>query len=151
MQTVRLATHDDLPGVLRLYKELRSHDPKRTQEQLSEVWDEILNSPYTLLVVGVVDDVVASTCQLGVIPTLTNTGKPFGIIEHVITGSAYRRQGLSEKVMEKALSEAWKLNCYKVMLLSGETRIPAHRLYEKIGFKSGIEKGFVIKAPVNKQ
>ena len=28
----------------------------------------------------------------GVIPTLTNGGRPFGIIEHVVTASAFRRQ-----------------------------------------------------------
>lgn len=31
------------------------------------------------------------------------------------------------------------------MLLSGEGRESAHRLYEKLGFKAGIEKRFVIK------
>jgi len=31
------------------------------------------------------------------------------------------------------------------MLLSGEKLQAAHSLYESVGFKSGIEKGFVIK------
>ena len=47
--------------------------------------------------------------------------------------------------MAQALTLAWELDCYKVMLLSGEGREGAHRLYEKLGFKAGIEKGFVIK------
>ena len=32
-----------------------------------------------------------------------------------------------------------------MLLLSGVGRDEAHRLYEKLGFKAGIEKGFVIK------
>ncbi len=31
------------------------------------------------------------------------------------------------------------------MLLSGEGREAAHRLYASLGFKAGIEKGFVLK------
>lgn len=94
---------------------------------------------------GEVEGQLAATCQLGVIPTLTNGGRPFGIIEHVITAARFRRQGLSQQVLEQALALAWQQDCYKVMLLSGEGREAAHRLYEKLGFKAGIEKGFVIK------
>ncbi|WCH20965.1 GNAT family N-acetyltransferase [Aeromonas salmonicida] len=43
------------------------------------------------------------------------------------------------------LAATCQQDCYKVMLLSGEGREAAHRLYEKLGFKAGIEKGFVIK------
>ncbi|ATV00008.1 GNAT family N-acetyltransferase [Aeromonas salmonicida] len=105
----------------------------------------LLAQSHVRLIVAEVDGQLAATCQLGVIPTLTNGGRPFGIIEHVITAARFRRQGLSQKVLEQALAIAWQQNCYKVMLLSGEGRESAHRLYEKLGFKAGIEKGFVIK------
>ena len=105
----------------------------------------LLAQSHVRLIVAEVEGQVAATCQLGVIPTLTNGGRPFGIIEHVITAARFRRQGLSQKVLEQALAIAWQQDCYKVMLLSGEGREAAHRLYEKLGFKAGIEKGFVIK------
>ncbi|MDF2390832.1 GNAT family N-acetyltransferase [Aeromonas sp. 2MA4] len=105
----------------------------------------LLAQSHVRLIVAEVDGQLAATCQLGVIPTLTNGGRPFGIIEHVITAARFRRQGLSQKVLEQALAIAWQQDCYKVMLLSGEGRESAHRLYEKLGFKAGIEKGFVIK------
>ncbi|MCE9925420.1 GNAT family N-acetyltransferase [Aeromonas media] len=101
--------------------------------------------PGVRILVAEVEGQLAATCQLGVIPTLTNGGRPFAIIEHVVTASAFRRQGLSQRVLAQALTLAWELDCYKVMLLSGEGREGAHRLYEKLGFKAGIEKGFVIK------
>lgn len=70
----------------------------------------------------------------------------------MITAARFRRRGLSQRVLEQALAIAWELDCYKVMLLSGEGREGAHRLYEKLGFKAGIERGFVIKqADVEKQ
>jgi GNAT superfamily N-acetyltransferase len=140
---IRLGVRTDLENLLKLYSELRPHDPTLTEKD--SAWDDLLNNPYTKIVVAEVDDVLASTCQLSICPTLTNNARPFGIIEHVITASNYRRRGLSQKVIEKALEFAWEFNCYKVMLLSGENRNEAHKLYEKIGFKSGIEKGFIIK------
>jgi len=147
MELIRIAKQDDLAGILKLYKELRGNDPERTVEQLSSVWESMLANPNVAVVVAEVDGTLASTCQLGLVPTVTNAGKPFGIIEHVITSEHFRRKGLSQKVLEQALELAWSKGCYQVVLLSGETRTSAHRLYEKVGFQSGIEKGFVIKAP----
>lgn len=147
MELIRIANQDDLAGVLKLYKELRGNDPERTVEQLSTAWEEMQNNPNILVVVAEVNGTLASTCQLALVPTVTNAGKPFGIVEHVITSENFRRKGLSQKVLEKALTLAWSKGCYQVVLLSGETRTSAHRLYEKVGFQSGIEKGFVIKAP----
>ena len=147
MELIRVAKQDDLPGVLKLYKELRRNDPEMTVEQLASMWEAMQNNPHVMVVVAEVDGNLASACQLALVPTVTNAGKPFGIIEHVITSESFRRMGLSQKVLEKALELAWSQGCYKVVLLSGETLTSAHSLYEKVGFQSGIEKGFVIKAP----
>lgn len=143
--TVRLCVQTDLDQLLSLYRELRPHDPLCVASDLHHEWLSILNNPNIKIVVAEVDHVLASTCQLSICPTLTNGARPFGIVEHVITANQYRRRGLSQKVIEKSLAIAWEHRCYKVMLLSGENRTEAHQLYYKIGFKSGIEKGFVIK------
>jgi GNAT superfamily N-acetyltransferase len=142
---IRLCVQSDLDGLLKLYRELRPNDPIIPESKLQYAWEDLLNNPYVKIIVAEVDGELASACQLSICPTLTNGARPFGIVEHVITASKYRRRGLSQKVIEKALSLAWGLDCYKVMLLSGEGRVEAHKLYEKIGFKSGVERGFVIK------
>ncbi|TMP37631.1 GNAT family N-acetyltransferase [Pseudoalteromonas rubra] len=148
MAKIRLATPQDLSGIVQLYKELRGHDPQMNELILESAWSELLSSPAVNIVVAEVDGQLASTCQLGVVPTLTNGCRPFGIIEHVITSERFRRRGLSQQVIEQALSLAWEQHCYKVMLLSGATRTSAHKLYEKVGFKSDVENGFVIKNPM---
>ena len=145
MTLIRACTLQDMAGLLALYRELRPHDPALAPDTARTALTALLAQPHLHLLVAEVDGQLAATCQLGVIPTLSNGGRPFGIIEHVVTASAFRRQGLSQKVLEQALSLAWGLDGYKVMLLSGEGRDEAHRLYEKLGFKAGIEKGFVIK------
>lgn len=145
MINIRLGVQSDLDNLLALYSELRPNDPILTVSESKDAWNNLLNNPYVKIVVAEVGNALASTCQLSICPTLTNNARPFGIIEHVITSSEYRRRGLSQKVIEKSLEFAWGFNCYKVMLLSGEGRTEAHKLYEKIGFKSGIERGFIIK------
>lgn len=147
MVVIRECELQDLAGLLSLYRELRPYDPALSEQAAREGLAALLSQPHTRILVALVEGQLASSCQLGVIPTLTNGGRPFGIIEHVITGAAFRRQGLSQRLLEHTLALAWQLDCYKVMLLSGEEREAAHRLYEGLGFKAGIERGFVIKAP----
>ncbi|MCH7372465.1 MULTISPECIES: GNAT family N-acetyltransferase [Aeromonas] len=147
MVVIRECGSQDLAGLLALYEELRPQDPALSESAAREGLAALLRQPHTRILVALVDGQLASSCQLGVIPTLTNGGRPFGIIEHVITGAAFRRQGLSHRLLDRTLALAWELDCYKVMLLSGEGREAAHRLYEGLGFKAGIERGFVIKAP----
>ncbi|MBW3694989.1 GNAT family N-acetyltransferase [Vibrio sp. T187] len=142
---IRLATMNDLQGVQRLYKELRPFDPELTEETAKVKWAELISDSQTYIVVAEVDGELASTCALSVNKSIANGARPFGLIEHVITSKHFRRQGLSRQVLEHALSIAWEKDCCKVMLLSGEQLKGAHSVYESVGFKAGIEKGFVIK------
>jgi GNAT superfamily N-acetyltransferase len=144
---IRVATISDLDGVLALYKELRPLDPDLEDSFAKEKWAEIINDPQTHIAVADIDGEIASTCSLSLNKSIANGAKAFAIIEHVITAGKFRRQGLNRQVLEFALSLAWQNNCCKVMLLSGESLKPAHALYESVGLKSGIEKGFVIKSP----
>ncbi|WP_349654458.1 GNAT family N-acetyltransferase [Pseudoalteromonas aurantia] len=82
---------------------------------------------------------------MGLNRSIANEAGPFGIIKHVDTSQNFHKQGLSRKVLEYALKLAWQHDCAKVMVLSGEALTSAHRVYESVGFKGGIEKGFVIK------
>lgn len=142
---IRLATREDLKGVLALYKELRPHDVELEGQFARTKWGELIDDPTMLIVVAERDGELASTCALGLNRSIANGARPFGIIEHVVTSQSFRKQGLSRKVLEYALEIAWQHDCAKVMVLSGEALTSAHRVYESVGFKGGIEKGFVIK------
>lgn len=107
MVVIRECREQDLAGLLSLYAELRPRDPVMTPAMARETLASLLARPEVRIIVAEVGGELAATCQLGVIPTLTNGGRPFGIIEHVVTAAAFRRQGLSQKVLEEALSLAW--------------------------------------------
>ncbi|MBQ4847682.1 GNAT family N-acetyltransferase [Pseudoalteromonas sp. MMG005] len=145
---IRLANINDLIGVLGLYEELRPHDPVLELEVMKKKWAELIDDEHSHIIVAEAGGKIAATCALGLNRSIANGGKPFAIIEHVVTGSGFRRRGFSRQVLEYAVALAWQLGCCKVMLLSGEKLTAAHRVYESVGFKSGIEKGFVIKPDV---
>lgn len=145
---IRVATLNDLEGILDLYQELRPFDPVLEDHIARESWAEIINDTQTKIIVAEIAGELAASCALSINRSIANGARPFAIIEHVITARQFRRQGLSRQILEFAIALAWERNCYKVMLLSGEQLKDAHALYESVGFKSGIEKGFVIKPPV---
>jgi GNAT superfamily N-acetyltransferase len=145
----RFAEYRDLDGVLRLYKELRPHDPDLTAHNADALWRELLDQPHVRVVVADVEGCLASTCMVALIANLASGGRAFAVIEHVVTLPQFRGRGLARATMQHALNFAWSRNCCKVMLLSGMQRPDAHRLYETLGFRADIERGFVIKpAPI---
>ena len=141
----RAAHADDLRGILALYRELRAGDPALSLETARKEFAKLLARRDLEIVVCEVDTILVATCMLAVIPSLANGARPFGVVEHVVTLPAYRGRGYGRLVLEHALSKAWLLECYKVMLLSGMQRTEAHKLYESVGFRGDIERGFVAK------
>jgi GNAT superfamily N-acetyltransferase len=142
---VRFAAARDLQGVLALYKELRPHDPELAYEQAEARWRELLAQSHIRVVVAESEGKLASTCMIALVTNLASGGRPFGVIEHVVTLPQFRGRGLARATLLHALDYAWSQSCCKVMLLSGMQRGEAHALYESMGFSGDIERGFVIK------
>lgn len=145
MDMIRLATREDLAGLLALYRELRPHDPELSVAQADNALHELLTNPDIFLIVVEENQQLIASCMLGLIPTLTNGARPFAMIEHVITNSHCRGKGIGTRMLRFAIDLAWQKNCYKVMLLSGMQRVEAHRVYEKLGFRGDVEKGYALK------
>jgi GNAT superfamily N-acetyltransferase len=130
---VRAAIHDDLDGLLELYRFLNPGDPVPTQAKLRDAWRELLDSKGTTIFVAEHENTLVATCTLTIVPNLTRGARPYAIIENVVTHAAYRRAGFGRSVMEAALKAAWDQDCYKVMLASG--RPDAVAFYEHVGLK----------------
>jgi len=139
----RLAQSADVNGILTLYRELRPGDPELPEPK--PLLSKILSNPDLALVVCECDDTLAATCMLAIVPNLASGGRPFGVLEHVVTLNRFRRRGFARAVLQFALEIAWSRNCYKVILLSGIQRREAHAMYESVGFRGDVERGFVAK------
>ena len=142
---VRFAEFRDLQGLLALYQVLRPHDPELGAEQAEARWRELLAQSHIRVVVAENAGKVVSTCMIALVTNLTSGGRPFGLIEHVVTLPQFRGRGLARATLQHALDFAWSQSCCKVMLLSGMQRGEAHALYESLGFRGDVERGFVIK------
>ncbi|MBI2768582.1 MAG: GNAT family N-acetyltransferase [Burkholderiales bacterium] len=142
---IRLAQPQDLEGILVLYRELRPNDPVLPAAEARAALARVLACESQALVVCEQAGELAATCMLAVVTNLGSGARPFGVIENVVTSQRFRQQGLGRAVLQHTLNLAWARGCYKVMLLSGEQRTDAHRVYEAVGFRGGIERGFVAK------
>jgi GNAT superfamily N-acetyltransferase len=129
---VRPARVADLDGVLTLYKVLRPHDPELSAQTATDAFSTLVERDDIDVLVCEDNGVLAATCMLAIIPNLASGARPFGVIEHVVTLPACRRQGHARRILEHALALAWSRGCYKVILLSGAHRSDAHKLYESV-------------------
>lgn len=144
---IRPAEFMDLNAILRLYAELRPHDPIFLRTAAEEAWMSILSSSDVLIIVAEVNSEVVSTAMIVFFSTLAQQGRPFGVVEHVITTQKYRRCGIGKEVMNFLLKAARERNSYKVTLLSEVKNNNAHQFYESLGFKGDLERGYKIHMP----
>ena len=61
--------------------------------------------------------------------------RPFGLMEDVFVGEAYRSQGLGSKLLKAIIKTAKRENCYKLIGTSRFSRPKVHNWYLRLGFK----------------
>lgn len=143
---VRELEPHDLQLLLGLYTHLHEHDDPPPSAAIAEsVWSEALANPRIKYFGGFSGDSLVSSCTLTVIPNLTRACRPYGVIENVVTHSVHRGQGWGKAVLAHALREAWRQDCYKVMLLTGRKDAATLRFYQRAGFDQHDKQAFVAK------
>jgi len=107
----------------------------------------MLDQPGLDVLVVDVGGVLAATCSLVQVPNLTRCGRPFAVLENVVTLAAYRRQGLGRMLIEEALSRAWVGGCYKVMLFTSARMPGTLDFYRSCGMQDQGKTAFLACAP----
>lgn len=141
--TVREAKYEDLQGLLELYTHLHEKSVPPIDETVKGVWEKILKNPNHHVIVAEIDGRVAASCTLLIVENLTHGMRPFGLVEYVVTHSAYRKRGCGAAVLRYARELCVKENCYKRMLITGTKEESTLRFYERAGFSSQGETAFV--------
>jgi GNAT superfamily N-acetyltransferase len=134
--------------LIELYKHLhQKDDPEPPNVKLYEVWEEIVTN-HALPYFGIdFQGQLVSSCALAIIPNLTRGARPYGLIENVVTHTAYRKRGFATKMLKETMQYAWNHDCYKVMLLTGSKDPAIHQFYENTGLIKGIKTGFIAYLP----
>jgi GNAT superfamily N-acetyltransferase len=143
---IRQIRADELPALLELYRHLHADDPTLPlAADIEQLWQQILRDPSQHYLVAEVEGQIVASCVLVVIPNLTRSARPYGLIENVVTHPDFRKRGLGTQLLKAALARAWERNCYKVMLLTGRKDEATLRFYKQAGFAGGVKTGFVAK------
>jgi ribosomal protein S18 acetylase RimI-like enzyme len=141
---ISIGKEEHLPGILKLYKQLVPEEEPATFNKAKEVWNTVKRENIRYFVATDNDKLIASAF-IAIIPNLTLSGRPFGIIENVIVDKEYRGLGLGKAIMEKAIEYGKKQNCQYISLQSSNHRIDAHKFYESIGFDGNEKIAFYMK------
>lgn len=140
----RLIREDEMQALLELYTNLAVTDlPLPKENVLEQVWKDFIGDPKISCVVGEVEGRLAASCTLVIVPNFTRGAHPYALIENVVTHAAWRNQGIGSAMLRYTLDLAWKVGCYKAMLLTGRKQEEVLRFYEQAGFKRGEKTGFV--------
>ncbi|MHA7772701.1 GNAT family N-acetyltransferase [Roseibium sp. M-1] len=143
---IRSANLQDLAGLRELYRHLISDDRPAPEELQQKTFAGMLDHPGLTLLVGKKGDQLISTCTLVIVPNLTRGCASYALIENVVTHSAWRGKGVGRDLLQAAIDKAFAEGCFKVMLMSGNANIEAHRFYETLGFLKS-KTGFELRAP----
>ncbi|WP_085905679.1 GNAT family N-acetyltransferase [Kiloniella majae] len=163
---IRLARETDYAFAVELYAEFGGAVPGISGEEGLAQWRSLLAHPGTSVIVAVDQEseatagkadkakaarqICAPVCAivtLHVLPNMTYLGRPYALIENVITSQEYRGQGLGRQVMARAIDMAWEANAYKIMLLTGKGRKDGGTkgFYESLGFSDEDKYGMTLR------
>lgn len=144
--TTRALTTADADAVLVLYQHLVGDQPLGDAAALARV----LAHPGTSILGAFDDRMLVAMVTLHILPNVTQGGRPYALVENVVTHSDYRGTGQGRRVMQAAIAAAWAEDCYKIMLLTGRAA-SARGFYEKLGFGVDEKWGMTIRrAPVRR-
>jgi GNAT superfamily N-acetyltransferase len=136
---VREADAGDLEQLVGLYAELMDGDRPGAQPSDAvaslPAMAAILADPARHLLVATIAAEVLGTVDLLIAPNLTHHCEPWGIVENVVVAGRARRKGIGRALMLRAIEIAQGAGCYKVQLMSGLERGPAHEFYRDIGME----------------
>ena len=141
---IRVVEQTDLPALLELYRDLNPDDPPLAWPDAISIWQQISNYAGCTIFVGVLEGALVTSCTLVVVTNLTRGGLPYALLENVVTSAQHRKQGHGAAVLKHAFAEAWKRDCYKVMLLTGSKNPATLKFYSDVGFEQN-KTGFQIR------
>lgn len=140
---VREINENELMELLELYLHLHEESVPKMSEHLEKMWNTIMQDENHHIIVKIVDNKIVSSCVCVVIPNLTRNIRPYAFIENVVTHTDYRGNGYATECLNYAKEIAEKMNCYKMMLLTGSKQESTLKFYENAGYNHSDKTAFI--------
>lgn len=137
---IRALTAADTEAAMRLYGDLAGEGALAEPQAFAT----LLSHPGTTVLGDWDGPVARAMLTLHILPNMTQAGRPYALIENVVTLADHRGAGHGRRVMEAAVQMAWGADCYKIMLLTGRTA-QARGFYEALGFSAEEKWGMTLR------
>lgn len=137
---VRALDPDDFDAALVLYETLTRDGSVAGKERFRQ----LLDHPGSTVFASEAGQALTAMATLHILPNMTQNGRPYALIENVISLEHVRNQGHARAVMQAVVDTAWGADCYKVMLLTGQDT-GARSFYEKLGFRADQKFGMQLR------
>lgn len=140
---VREINENELSELLELYLHLHEKSVPEMTEHMNKTWKTIIQDENHHIIVKTVDGKIISSCVCVIIPNLTRNIRPYAFVENVVTHAEYRGKGYATECLNYAKEIAERMNCYKMMLLTGSKKEATLNFYEKAGYNSADKTAFI--------
>lgn len=144
---IRLAEPNDYPAIVALYRELVGEILVSEGEAGRAQWRALLSHSGTSVLAAEAERRIVAMATLHILPNMTYGGRPYALIENVVTAKDRQGHGFGRQAMQAAIARAWDAGAYKIMLLTGKTR-GARPFYEKLGFDPYEKFGMTLRRPL---
>ena len=138
--TLRHLTSADWADAEALYRELTKSGAVAGRKAFEQVLAHAGTSVFGAFHQGT----LMAMTTLHVLPNMTYGGRPYGLVENVVTRQTARGQGFGKAVMGHCIAQARAAECYKLMLLTGQAR-NARGFYEAVGFDADEKWGMMLR------
>lgn len=137
---VRALTAADFEDARALYRDLVGDQPVADAGAFSS----LLTHPGTQVIGAEVNGRIVSMITLHILPNMTQGGRPYALVENVVTLQTHQGQGLGRAVMEDVIQRSEAADVYKIMLLTMQEG-GARGFYEKMGFTADDKFGMTLR------
>lgn len=108
------------------------------------LFERLLTHPGTSLWGTGDGNALAAVATLHLLPNLTHGGRPYGLVENVVTTPEARGRGHASAVMQALRAHAQAAGAYKLMLLSGRHG-EALGFYRRLGYSVDEKHGLILR------
>lgn len=145
--SVRRASTDDLPAVLRVLAEegptpvTAPVEPIAVDARQLRAWADVMRTAGLTVYLAEIGARPIGTASAYMLPHVTYDCRPSVLVEAVVVALAFRRRGVARSIMNRLLDDARVAGCHKVQLLSHKRHAGdgAHELYRALGFQAEAE------------
>ena len=136
----RRARRADLPSIVRMLADddlgsQREHYKDPLPESYYLAFEQIDSDPNHELIVAERNRDVIGTLHLMFLPSISFQGGLRAQVESVRVDKRFQSQGIGGEMMKWAIERARQRGAHIVQLTTHQTRLDAHRFYERLGFK----------------